>query len=119
DSVATKKKVKHLPVGVSKCMFGFKEAADAIGKKGDAALKQECVTNILLEALFGNGAEFYRSLYDEGLIDEQFGFDYTLEDGFGFTIIGGDTPDPERLIERVEDEIPKFVDKGLTEEEFH
>ena len=118
DTVANKKTVKHLPVGVSKCMFGFKEAANALGKKGDEALKQECVTNILLEALFGNGAEFYRSLYDEGLIDEQFGYDYTLENGFGFTIIGGDTPDPERLIERVENEIPKFVDKGLTEEAF-
>lgn len=119
DSVAKKKKIHYLPVGVSKCMFGFKEAADALGKEGDDALKQECVTNIVLEALFGTGAKFYRSLYDEGLIDEQFGYDYTLENGFAFSIIGGDTPDPDRLIQRVEQEIPKFVENGLSEEEFN
>ena len=118
DSVAKKKEVVNLPVGVSKCMFGFKEASTALEKEGDAALKQECVTNIVLEALFGTGATFYRSLYDEGLIDEQFGYDYTLEKGFAFAMMGGDTPDPDRLMERVEQEIPKFVENGLTEEEF-
>src|SRR5690606_31179562 len=45
-------------------------------------------------------------------------YDYTLEKGFAFAMMGGDTPDPDRLMERVEQEIPKFVENGLTEEEF-
>lgn len=118
DSVAKKQEVIHLPVGVPKCMFGFKESSSALGKSGDAALKQELITNIIFEAFFGSGAEFYRSLYDEGLIDEQFGYDYTMEKGFAFSMVGGDTPDPDRLIERIKSEIPKFVEKGLSEEEF-
>lgn len=118
DAVAKKREVIHLPVGVPKCMFGFKEKASALGREGDEALKQELTTHILLEALFGSGAEFYRSLYDEGLIDDQFAYDYTLEKGFAFAMIGGDTPNPDRLIERVEEKIPQFVKHGLSEEEF-
>ncbi len=118
DAIAKKREVINLPVGVPKCMFGFKESASALGKSGDDALKQELVTNIILEALFGSGAELYRSLYDEGLIDEQFGYDYTLEKGFAFAMIGGDTPNPDRLIERIESAIPTFVEKGLSAEEF-
>ena len=38
-------------------------------------------------------------LYNEGLIDETFSFDYTQEQGFGFAMIGGDTEEPDKLAE--------------------
>lgn len=118
DTVATQKNVIHLPVGIPKCMFGFKEKHTGLGKTGDEALRQELVTEIILEALFGSSAEFYQSLYDEGLIDENFSYDYTLEPGFAFSMIGGDTPDPDRLIQQVKQEIPKYVEHGISEEAF-
>ena len=31
-------------------------------------------------------------LYSEGLIDDSFSYDYSQEKGFGFAMIGGDTP---------------------------
>lgn len=118
DQVAMKQNLIHLPVGIPKLMFGFKEKRSALGKTGDDALKQELMTGILLESLFGSGSDLYQSLYDQGLIDEQFGYDYTLEPGFAFSMIGGDTPDPDRLLSIIEQELPKRVEKGISETTF-
>jgi predicted Zn-dependent peptidase len=118
DTVAAKRNVIHLPVGIPKCLFGFKEKKAALGKMGDAALKQELMTEIVFEALFGSGSELYQSLYDQGLIDESFSYDYTLEPGFAFSMIGGDTPDPDRLLQVMEEEIPKRVAQGISMDEF-
>ena len=86
---------------------------------GDDYLNQETATYVVLEALFGPGSDLYQSLYDDGLIDENFSFDYSLERGYGFSVIGGDTPDPDALIKRVEEEIPRVLDKGIPEEVVH
>jgi predicted Zn-dependent peptidase len=118
DSVAEKVKEIQLSVGISKCLFGFKEGKDRVNLKGDALLKQELATQIVLEALIGSSSELYQSLYDDGLIDDSFGFDYTLDRGFGFSMIGGDTSDPDRLVERIKEEFPKLMERGITEEAF-
>lgn len=118
DAVGMKKNEITLSVGVPKCMFGFKEKKGALQKTGDEFLKQELSTYLFLDYLFGSGTEFYQSLYDEGLIDEQFGYDYSLESNFAFTLAGGDTPDPEKLLKRVEKELPAIVQQGLDGETF-
>lgn len=101
EEVAEAFKEIELSVGISKCMFGFKEKADKVNVKGNEFLKQEMATQIALEALLGPASNLYQSLYDDGLIDDGFGTDYTLDRGFGLSIIGGDTPDPDQLLERI------------------
>ncbi|RAL26369.1 EF-P 5-aminopentanol modification-associated protein YfmH [Thermoflavimicrobium daqui] len=118
DEVAEKRKEIKLSVGISKCMFGFKESQQALGKTGIEMLKQDLATKIALEALLGSGSELYQALYDEGLIDEQFGFDYSLEQGYGHSLIGGDTPHPDKLLARIQSELPKLVQKGIVIEDF-
>ncbi|SFJ24462.1 EF-P 5-aminopentanol modification-associated protein YfmH [Thermoflavimicrobium dichotomicum] len=118
EEVVEKQKEMKLSVGISKCMFGFKESRQYLGKTGDSMLKQELATKICLEALIGSGSELYQSLYNEGLIDEHFGFDYSLEQGYGHSMIGGDTPDPDRLLSRIQTELPKLIEKGISAEDF-
>ncbi|MFD1426230.1 EF-P 5-aminopentanol modification-associated protein YfmH [Kroppenstedtia sanguinis] len=103
-----------LAVGIPKCMFGFKESH--IGLTGDDLLRQELLTEVMLEALFGQGSDLYQSLYDDGLIDDQFGYDYSLEKGYGFSIAGGDTMDPEALVERIRKELPPLLQKGISQD---
>src|SRR5690606_12048840 len=116
DSVANRRNEIRLSVGISKCLFGFKERN--IGLTGDSYLKQETATELVLEALFGPGSDLYQSLYDDGLIDENFFFDYSLEKGYGYSCIGGDTPDPDALLNRVQEEVPRILEKGISEEVF-
>lgn len=114
EKVDQEKVEAHLSVGVSKCLFGFKE--NRIGLSGDDLVKQELATEVMLEALFGQGSELYQSLYDEGLIDDHFGYDYTLEEGYGFSMVGGDTADPDQLLARIREELPSIKETGIPEE---
>ncbi|PTX58649.1 putative Zn-dependent peptidase [Melghirimyces profundicolus] len=112
--VAEQKKEVSLSVGISKCLFGFKESRT--GLTGDDLVRQELATEVMLEAIFGQGSDLYQALYDEGLIDDHFGYDYNLEEGYGFSMAGGDTPDPDALLGRIREELPRIAEAGIPEE---
>lgn len=97
---AEKKQVLEMNVQTSKCLLGIK--ALHVDQSGNEMLKNELAMNVLLDLLFGKSSENYNQLYNEGLIDETFSFDYTQEQGFGFAMIGGDTGEPDKLAETLE-----------------
>lgn len=98
-AVAEKKQVLEMNVQTSKCLVGIK--ARNVNQSGKEMLKKELSLNVMLDILFGKSSEHYSSLYNEGLIDETFSFDYTEENGFGFAMIGGDTSNPDRLADTI------------------
>lgn len=97
---AEKKQVLEMNVQTSKCLLGIK--AMHVDQTGDELLKNELTMNVLLDLLFGKSSENYNQLYNEGLIDETFSYDYTQEQGFGFAMIGGDTGDADKLADKLE-----------------
>lgn len=97
---AEAKQVLKMNVQTSKCLFGIK--ALNVDQTGKEMLKNELSINVLLDLLFGRSSENYDQLYNDGLVDDTFSFDYTQEQGFGFAMIGGDTNDPDQLAERIE-----------------
>lgn len=99
-SAATKKQVLQMNVQTSKCLVGIK--AIHVDQTGNEMLKNELTMNVLLDVLFGKSSENYNQLYNDGLVDETFSFDYTQEQGFGFAMVGGDTNNPDQLAEQLE-----------------
>jgi predicted Zn-dependent peptidase len=97
---AEKKQVLEMNVQTSKCLVGIK--ALHVDQTGTDLLKNELTMNVLLDLLFGKSSENYNLLYNEGLIDETFSFDYSQEQGFGFAMIGGDTGEPDKLAQKLE-----------------
>ncbi|BAQ10582.1 zinc protease l233 [Bacillus sp. OxB-1] len=65
--------------------------------QGEEMLIQELSSNLVLDILFGRSSEFYTKAYNEGIIDESFNYDFSLEEGFGFAMVGSDTEEPEKL----------------------
>src|SRR5690606_35317593 len=114
EEVAEELRETRLSVGTPKIMFGFKE--NHLGKNGEELCRQILTTQLVLEALFGTGSDFYQSLYDEGLIDNSFITEYTLDKTYGFSLMGGDTPDPDRLLQRVKEEVPAMIQQGISSE---
>ncbi|PFO05856.1 peptidase M16 [Bacillus sp. AFS076308] len=96
---AEKKQVLQMNVQTSKTLLGIK--ALHVDQTGEVLLKNELTMNVLLDLLFGKSSENYNKLYDEGLVDETFSYDYTQEQGFGFAMVGGDTGEPDKLAERL------------------
>ncbi|SJN30203.1 peptidase, M16 family [Marinilactibacillus psychrotolerans 42ea] len=85
-----------LPISKPKVLVGIK------GKKhhlnGEAALRQLICIEFLLKLLFGETSSTYLKLYDEGLIDDSFNYEYTFEREIDYLSVGGDTKEPEQLI---------------------
>jgi predicted Zn-dependent peptidase len=88
------------------------------GLRGPEVLRKELLTGILLDILLGRGSDLYTSLYEEGLIDDKFSAGHMGEADYGVTIIGGQTPDPRRLEERLIQGFGTLGHSGLSEEDF-
>lgn len=114
EEVVKKKEVLTMSVQTPKCFVGFKEVNPH--RQGMELLERELAINVLLDLMFGQSSHNYEKLYNEGLIDDSFSFDYSAENGFGFTIIGGDTKYPDRLASTIEEMTKQFFNESISEE---
>lgn len=103
-------------LSVSQPMFriGFKD--NSPGMSGDALLKKEIATEIILESIFGKSGDLYLELYEEGLIDSSFGTEADIEREYGFTLIGGESAQPEKVYDIIKSKIDGFRQSGINSE---
>src|SRR5699024_9178183 len=94
--VAVSTKEISLPVTSPKVMFGIKEYAEPI--EPEKLKKRNLLTGMVLDYLFGRSGQYFKELYDQGLIDYSFGHTYTTEADFGYFVLTGNTHEPEKLI---------------------
>lgn len=112
--VAYKEKKLAFPVQIAKNLVGMKEDIGLL--RGFEAVKHEMVADLALELLFGTTSENYLKLYNEGVIDDTFGYDYTLSDSFSFVLIGGDATNPDEQAERIREAWFEAAEKGISAE---
>ena len=115
-AVAQRTASKALDVALPKLLLGFKEVG--VPASGEAFVQRELASELLLEMLFGASSDMYKDLYESQLILEDFGASYSAGAGIGYAVIGGDTPDPVRLEQRIVSSAADLVERGLTDEDF-
>ncbi|WP_274309513.1 EF-P 5-aminopentanol modification-associated protein YfmH [Solibacillus daqui] len=103
STVAIKERELHMDVQKPKVYVGLK--AKDVNLSGEAMLKHELSVQIALECLFGRASQFYTDIYENDLIDESYGYDFSLEQGYGFALIGSDTEQPDKLIEVIKEKL--------------
>ena len=103
--VAHKTREMKMDVQKPKVYVGLK--AKESNLSGDEMLKHELSVQIGLECLFGRASDFYTNVYESGLIDESYAYDFSLEQGFGFALIGTDSADPDKFAELVLEQVNK------------
>ncbi|MFD0680083.1 MULTISPECIES: EF-P 5-aminopentanol modification-associated protein YfmH [unclassified Paenibacillus] len=116
SGVKQKEKVTLLPVSLPKCLFGCKEPEQTA--KGKELLERELTMKLLLDILLSPSSTIYQKLYDEQLISDSFGSEYNIGENYAFSVLGGDTKDPEKLISRVCEEIDLVKAKGIDAADF-
>ena len=82
------------------------------------SIRQEVVGDLAAEALFGESSELYLRLYEEGLIDSSFGGGFECLDGCSMLLCGGDSDEPEQVVEAILAEAGRIAREGLNEEDF-
>ena len=96
----------EMPVAAPLFMMGYKD--DRTGLSGADLLRREIVANIMWNALVGRSSELFARLYEQGLINNRFQAHYSAGLTFGFSSLGGETPDPDRLEAELEEALVKL-----------
>ena len=82
------------------------------------SIRQEVVGDLAAEALFGESSALYLRLYEEGLIDSSFGGGFECLDGGSMLLCGGDSDEPEQVVEAILAEAERIAREGINEEDF-
>lgn len=110
-NVAEKERVLHMDVQKPKVYVGLK--AKQVDLSGEEMLKHELAVQIGVECLFGRASSFYTDVYENGLIDESYGYDFSLENGYGFALIGSDSDQPEQLAKLIKEKLAQSEQENL------
>jgi predicted Zn-dependent peptidase len=114
--VAMERVEQQLAVAQPIFNIGFKD--DNVGYTGDRLFEKEITTSILLEMLLGKGSDLYEQLYGQGLINNTFGFDFVAEMGYSYSIITGETPDPDRLAGIIREAVSNMSSQDFGTQDF-
>lgn len=96
--------------------MGYKD--NDCGLTGEAELKKDVITNIILDMLFSSSSIFYNELYDEGLIDSSFGAYFTGKTTYGHSLIVGESEKPKEVYNRIITLMERPIEEILLEEDF-
>ncbi len=64
-------------------------------------LRNEIVGSLYLEMMFGKSSNTYQLLMQEGLINDNFGWNSNIEEEYAYIIVGGQTMAPDKLLTKL------------------
>jgi predicted Zn-dependent peptidase len=115
---------KKMNVSIPMFTIGFKDniIKDTI-KSGfndnKELIRRQIAIEILLEMLVGESSNLYERLYTEGLVTREFETDYICEENYAFSSINSESKKPDKVIERIKEEIEFYKNNGIEEEMFN
>ena len=92
-----------------KFVLGIK-GLDTLPQEGTELLRYKTAINLLFQMILGNTSRNYLAMYNQGIIDDSFGFEFSLDREFHFADFSGDTDEPEKAVEKVKEIILEFAD---------
>jgi predicted Zn-dependent peptidase len=107
---------ERMSVAIPIFQMGFKD--DISNIKDEELITREVTMKILLEILIGRSSKLYSQLYEDGLINNTFEFDYTNEENYAYSIIGGESKEPYKVREKLFEIIECMLKNGVCEEAF-
>ncbi|WP_413627150.1 pitrilysin family protein [Fructilactobacillus vespulae] len=117
NSTVVEKTTTDMGLTTPKVAIGYRGLP--VKTKGRLFSKAELSFGIFLEMIFSEDSEIYQSLYEKGIINDSFGFDFDIEEGYLFLILAEDTKNPDQFVESIEIEINHiFADPSLIESQF-
>ena len=115
ETVYKSEVTQKLEIAMPMFHVGFK----AKPEKGLDAVRAEIETNFVLSLLADESSEFYKKLYDEGIINSSFSSEVFMGDGYFCSIFAGESRTPRLVRDKIIDEINRCKKDGLDEERFN
>ncbi|EGP5708535.1 M16 family metallopeptidase [Enterococcus faecium] len=93
----------------NKFVLGIK-GLDTLPQEGTELLRYKTAINLLFQMILGNTSRNYLAMYNQGIIDDSFGFEFSLDREFHFADFSGDMDEPEKAAEKIKEIILGFAD---------
>lgn len=117
DNIFVPHREIEMNVKRQKISMGIKGITSLV--EGDEADRYYLMGALFLELLFGRGSDNFTKLYDEGLIDDSFGYTFNIDRSFHFMLLETDTEQPEQVLKEWKDIFLNWKnDADFTEENF-
>lgn len=84
----------------------------------DKIIKQIISSKILLDIIFGTSSKFFEDMFNDGIIDNSFGFDYNCVQENKFYIFSGVSNKPKDLLEKIKNEIKIYKKDSIKQTDF-
>ena len=94
--------------------FGYKEKFEK-----PLSLKKRICTSVLLDMIIGDASPLYKKLINEGLINDEFDFEYFTGPGYASVIFEGESQNPQRVAEEIKAEVTRLKEEGLNKKLFN
>ncbi len=104
---------QNLEVAQPMFCFGYKENAD---KK--RSVKNRVCTAVLLEIIAGDASPLYKKLTNDGLINDEFSFEYFVGEGYAAVIFEGESNNPKAVAEEIKQEVARLKAEGIDKKLF-
>ncbi|WP_096269825.1 EF-P 5-aminopentanol modification-associated protein YfmH [Paucisalibacillus globulus] len=114
--VAEKEITLNMPVSVAKCTVGIKESYKELS--GDDFVKKDLLQDMIISYYFSKSGQFYEQLYQENIIDSSFYFETNLDKNYGYSIIGGNSDNPDQFVEKIKELLLSTQSHEIAEEDF-
>ncbi|MGM9887152.1 MAG: EF-P 5-aminopentanol modification-associated protein YfmH [Lactococcus sp.] len=106
----------ELEVAMPKMALGLR-GDDALPEDSKALMTYKVAIHLLLDLIFGRTSNRFEALYNEGMIDDSFGFSFDLDKRFHFVTITADTKNPKKLSQALQEAIKSYkIDNDFNEE---
>ncbi len=81
-------------------------------------VKKGIAIHIILSILFGKSSKLYKELTSDNTLIGEFDTDYEMTENYAHVIISGSSRDPEKVINKMKEEVENLKKNGFTDEEF-
>ena len=86
--------------------------------KGKPYLKNDLTGSLAMSLIAGSSSPLFLRLYESGLINNEFAAQFDSASGVAYSIIGGESRDPNRVFEELKAEISRITASGPDEGHF-
>lgn len=119
ETIVQEKIEQKLEVSQPLYTIGIK---DSVSKQApdnkNEMVKKHIAIEILLNLLIGRSSNLYKELYNEGIIYGQPSLDYEFGKTYAHVLITGQSTNPEKLYGKFKEQVKKFKEEGINQEDF-
>lgn len=114
DEISQKYTEKEMSISMPIFMIGIKDKLVEPSEK----VKRHLAIQIILNMIIGKSSKLYKELYDKQILTTEPELDYEFSKTYAHILIGGQSNNPQQVEKMWKEEVQKFKNEGLNQEDF-